>query len=205
MLTCDRRRREHAKELTKKKRSAQAAAECSRALDMLRDVAAAEVVGGVTAQLKMQRSRARMQADELMVKHYEEICRDLQWVVRGGGEQIQKDAAVAMLQKLQNVDEFVRREREAGTSIADMTRKAGMLIVTDKHASKEAPGVDLRAEFERVMRELQSSCPTVIKLAGDNAGDRSCRLDFWRALARQGALTHPQQTCCRTPTSKDSR
>jgi hypothetical protein len=169
---------------------------------MLRDVAAAEVVGGVTAQLKMQRSRARMQADELMVKHYEEIGRDLQWVVRGGGEQIQKDAAVAMLQKLQNVEEFKRREREAGTSKADMARKFGIFA---DYKRKGAPMVDLRAEFERVMRELQSSCPTVIRLIGDNAGDRSCRLDFWSALARQGALTHPQQTCCRTLTSKDSR
>jgi hypothetical protein len=172
---------------------------------MLRDVAAAEVVGGVTAQLKMQRSRARMQADELMVKHFEEIGHDLQWVVRGGGEQIQKDAAVAMLQKLQNVLEFVRREREAGTSKADVARKFGMFADYKQVSKGKASGVDLRAEFDRVMQELQSSCPTVIKLAGDNAGDRSCRLDFWRALARQGALTHPQQTCCRTPTSNDSR
>ena len=116
--------------------STQAAAECSRALDMLRDAAAAEVVGGVTAQLKLQRSRARMQADELMVKHYEEIGRDLQWVVRGGGDQVQKDAAVAMLQKLQNQEEFLRREKEAGTSSADMTRKLG-IFYHYKHASKE--------------------------------------------------------------------
>jgi hypothetical protein len=171
---------------------------------MLRDVAAAEVVGGVTAQLKMQRSRARMQADELMVKHYEEIGRDLQWVVRGGGDQRQKDAAVAMLQKLQNQEEFLRREKEAGTSRADMTRKLG-IFYHYKHTSKEASGVDLRAELERVMQELQSSCPTVIRLMGDNAGDASCRLDCWSALAREGMLTHPQQTCCRTLTSKDSR
>ncbi len=171
---------------------------------MLRGVAAAEVVGGVTAQLKMQRSRARMQADELMVKHYEEIGRDLQWVVRGGGDQLQRDAAVAMLQKLQNIEELERREEEAGTSTRDMVRKRGMFI-DYKHASKEAHGVDLRAELERVMQELQSSCPTVIQLIGDNAGDASCRLDFWSALAREGMLTHPQQTCCRTLTSKDSR
>jgi hypothetical protein len=173
---------------------------------MLRDVAAAEVVGGVTAQLKMQRSRARMQVDELMVKHFEEICRDLQWVVRGSGEQIQKDAAVAMLQKLQNVEEFSLREREAGTSKADMIRKVGFFTdYKELHASKEASGVNFRAEFERVMRELQSSCPTVIRLIGDNAGDSCCRLNFWNALARQCTLTHPQQTCCRTPTSNDSR
>ena len=171
---------------------------------MLRDVAAAEVVGGVTAQLKMQRSRARMQADELMVKHYEEIGRDLQWVVRGGGDQVQKDAAVAMLQKLQNPEEFGRREGEAGTSNGDILRKHGMFY-DYKHELKGAHGVDLRAEFERVMQELQSSCPTVIELMGDNAGDASCRLDFRSALAREGMLTHPQQTCCRTPTSKDSR
>jgi len=185
--------------------STQAAAECSRALDMLRDVAAAEVVGGVTAQLKMQRSRARMQADELMVKHYEEIGRDLQWVVRSGGDQLQKDAAVAMLQKLRNEEELARREKEAGTSQADMVRKSAMFYVYEQ-GKKEASGViNLRAEFERVMRELQSSCPTVIQLIGDNAGDASCRLDCRSALARQGALTHPQQTCCRPPTSKDSR
>ena len=171
---------------------------------MLRDVAAAEVVGGVTAQLKMQRSRARMQADELMVKHYEEIGRDLQWVVRNGGDQPQRDASVAMLQKLQNREEFVRREQEAGTSSADMGRKIAM-FAGYKQDSKEARGVDLRAEFERVMQELQSSCPTVIRLIGDNAGDASCRLHCWSALAREGMLTHPQQTCCRTPTSKDSR
>ena len=186
--------------------STQAAAECSRALDMLRDAAAAEVVGGVTAQLKMQRSRARMQADELMVKHYEEIGRDLQWVVRRGGDQLQKDAAVAMLQKLQNKEEFARREKEAGTSRADIARKFALLTFTNfKQNSKEASGVDLRAEFERVMQELQSSCPTVIQLVGDNAGDASCRLYCWSALAREGMLTHPQQTCCQTPTSKDSR
>ena len=184
--------------------STQAAAECSRALDMLRDAAAAEVVGGVTAQLKMQRSRARMQADELMVKHFEEIGRDLQWVVRSGGDQLQKDAAVAMLQKLRNKEEFGRREKEAGTSQADMARKV-LMFCDYEQGSKEAPGVNLRAEFERVMRELQSSCPTVIRLTGDNAGDASCRLDCPSALARQGALTHPQQTCCRPPTSKDSR
>ncbi len=176
---------------------------------MLRDVAAAEVVGGVTAQLKMQRSRARMQADELMVKHFVEIGRDLQWVVRGGVDQVQKDAAVAMLQKLHNLEEFKRREREAGTSTSDMTRKLGIFYDYTQnfftHASKEASGVDLRAELERVMQELQSSCPTVIQLIGDNTGDASCRLDCWSALAREGMLTHPQQTCCRTPTSKDSR
>ena len=171
---------------------------------MLRDVAAAEVVGGVTAQLKMQRSRARMQADELMVKHYEEIGRDLQWVVRNGGDQLQRDASVAMLQKLQNQEEFKRREQEAGTSRADMWRKFATFI-DYKQNSKEACGVDLRAEFERVMQELQSSCPTVIRLMGDNAGDASCRLHCWSALAREGMLTHPQQTCCRTPTSNDSR
>jgi hypothetical protein len=180
--------------------STQAAAECSRALDMLRDAAAAEVVGGVTAQLKLQRSRARMQADELMVKHYEEIGRDLQWVVRSGGDQLQKDAAVAMLQKLRNLEEFKRREKEAGTSAADMGIKWGMFHDFTQ-GSKEASGVNLRAELERVMRELQSSCPAVIRLRGDNAGDASCRLDCWSALARQAALTHPQQTCCRTPTS----
>ena len=171
---------------------------------MLRDAAAAEVVGGVTAQLKLQRSRARMQADELMVKHYEEIGRDLQWVVRNGGDQLQRDASVTMLQKLQNLEEFNRREQEAGTSEADMARKFAMFF-DYKQVSKEACGVDLRAEFERVMQELQSSCPTVIRLRGDNAGDASCRLDFWSALAREGMLTHPQQTCCRTLTSKDSR
>ena len=171
---------------------------------MLRDVAAAEVVGGVTAQLKMQRSRARMQADELMVKHYEEIGRDLQWVVRNGGDQLQRDASVAMLQKLQNQEEFGRREQEAGTSRTDRVRTLGMFIDVKQH-SKEACGVDLRAEFERVMQELQSSCPTVIRLIGDNAGDASCRLHCWSALAREGMLTHPQQTCCQTPTSKDSR
>ena len=171
---------------------------------MLRDVAAAEVVGGVTAQLKMQRSRARMQADELMVKHYEEIGRDLQWVVRNGGDQLQRDASVAMLQKLQNMEEFKRREQEAGTSVADMARKIAM-FADCKQDSKEACGVDLRAEFERVMQELQSSCPTVIRLTGDNAGDASCRLHCWSALAREGMLTHPQQTCCQTPTSKDLR
>ena len=171
---------------------------------MLRDVAAAEVVGGVTAQLKMQRSRARMQADELMVKHYVEIGRDLQCVVRGGGDQVQKDAAVAMLQKLQNQEEFARREREAGTSMGDMWRKLESFYdCTDE--LKEASGVDLRAELERVMQELQSLCPTVIRLTGDNAGDASCRLHCWSALAREGMLTHPQQTCCQTPTSKDSR
>ena len=172
---------------------------------MLRDVAAAEVVGGVTAQLKMQRSRARMQADELMVKHYEEIGRDLQWVVRSGGDQLQKDAAVAMLQKLRNFEEFKRRETEAGTSEAYMVRKLEMFYDYCSQGSEEASGVNLRAELERVMRELQSSCPTVIRLRGDNAGDASCRLDSRSALARQAALTHPQQTCCRTPTSKDSR
>ena len=184
--------------------STRAAAECSRALDMLRDAAAAEVVGGVTAQLKLQRSRARMQADELVVKHYEEIGRDLQWVVRSGGDQLQKDAAVAMLQKLQNIEELKRREHEAGTSEADMFRKWGKFYDFTQ-GSKEASRVNLRVELERVMRELQSSCPTVIQLTGDNAGDASCRLDCWSALARQAALTHPQQTCCRTPTSKDSR
>jgi hypothetical protein len=185
--------------------STQAAAECSRALDMLCDAAAAKVVGGVTAQLKMQRSRARMQADELMVKHYEEIGRDLQWVVRGGRDQSQKDAAVAMLQKLRNAEEFQRRETEAGTSAADMLRKIVMFHDYCSQGSEEASGVNLRAELERVMRELQSSCPTVIQLRGDSAGDASCRLDCRSALARQGALTHPQQTCCRPPTSKDSR
>ena len=184
--------------------STQAAAECSRALDMLCDAAAAKVVGGVTAQLKMQRSRARMQADELMVKHYEEIGRDLQWVVRSGGDQLQKDAAVAMLQKLRNKEELTRRENEAGTSFADILRKSAMFHAYEQ-SSKEASGVNLRAELERVMRELQSSCPTVIRLIGDNAGDASCRLDFRSALAREGMLTHPQQTCCRTLTSKDSR
>ena len=90
---------------------------------MLREVAGWEVAGGVAVQLKMQRARARMQTDELMVTHFEDIGRDLQWVVRGGGDQAQKDAAVAMLQKLTNVEEFTRREREAGTSIADIGRK----------------------------------------------------------------------------------
>ena len=182
----------------------QAAAECSRALDMLCDAAAAKVVGGVTAQLKMQRSRARMQADELMVKHFEEIGRDLQWVVRSGGDQLQKDAAVAMLQKLRNEEELVRREKEAGTSFADILRKSAMFHAYEQ-GSNEASGVNLRAEFERVMRELQSSCPTVIQLRGDSAGDASCRLDCRSALVCQGALTHPQQTCYRPPTSKDSR
>ena len=53
---------------------------------MLREVAGWEVAGGVAVQLKMQRARARMQTDELMVTHYEDIGRDLQWVVRGGGD-----------------------------------------------------------------------------------------------------------------------
>ena len=82
---------------------------------MLREVAGWEVAGGVAVQLKMQRARARMQTDELMVTHFEEIGRDLQWVVRGGGEQTQTDAAVTMLQKLTNKEEFARRERQAGT------------------------------------------------------------------------------------------
>ena len=180
--------------------STQAAAECSRALDMLCDAAAAKVVGGVTAQLKMQRSRARMQADELMVKHYEEIGRDLQWVVRGGGDQVQRDAAVAMLQKLQNAEEFKRREQKAGTSMGDMARKISLFLGYSKDDKRQS-AVKLRAEFERVMQELQSSCPTVITLRGDNAGDASCCL----YCECDGMLTLPQQTCCRPPTSQDSR
>jgi hypothetical protein len=167
---------------------------------MLRGVAAAEAAGGVAAQLKMQRSRARMQADELMVQHYEEIGRDLQWVVRGGGDQVQRDAAVAMLQKLQNMDEFKRRERKAGTSSEYMSRKFGLFGDYSKdHKSRSA--VKLQAEFERVMQELQSSCPTEITLIGDNAGEASCCLH----CECDGMLTLPQQTCCRPPTSQDSR
>jgi hypothetical protein len=146
-----------------------------------------------------------MQADELMVKHFEEIGRDLQWVVRSGGDQLQKDAAVAMLQKLLNKEEFGRREKEAGTSRADMVRKYVIFHAYEQDSKEASGGINLRAELERVMRELQSSCPTVIQLRGDNAGDASCRLDCRSALARQGALTHPQQTCYRPPTSKDSR
>ena len=167
---------------------------------MLRGVAAAEAAGGVAAQLKMQRSRARMQADELMVQHYEELGRDLQWVVRGGGDQVQRDAAVAMLQKLQNKEEFVRREGKAGTSIEDMNRKFLFFADYSKYDKRQS-AVKLRAEFERVMQELQSSCPTVIKLMGDNAGDASCCL----YCECDGMLTLPQQTCCRPPTSQDSR
>ena len=167
---------------------------------MLRGVAAAEAAGGVAAQLKMQRSRARMQADELMVQHYEEIGRDLQWVVRGGGDQVQRDAAVAMLQKLQNIDEFKRREEKAGTSREDQSRKFNLFADYSK-TDKSQSAVKLRAEFERVMLELQSSCPTVITLIGDNAGDASCCL----YCECDGMLTLPQQTCCRPPTSQDSR
>ena len=140
---------------------------------MLGEVAGWEVAGGVAVQLKMQRARARMQTDELMVTHFEDICRDLQWVVRGGGDQAQKDVAVAMLQKLTNLEEFKRREREAGTSEADMYRKLAMFA--DPSAYQKGYSVaHLRAEFERVMQELQSSCPTDINLHGDNAGDASC-------------------------------
>ena len=153
---------------------------------MLRGVAAAEAAGGVAAQLKMQRSRARMQADELMVQHYEEIGRDLQWVVRGGGDQVQRDAAVAMLQKLQNVDEFKRREQKAGTSAEDMRNKFALFYDYSK-IDKSYSAVKLRAEFERVMQELQSSCPTVITLIGDNAGDASCCLYCECARARRHA------------------
>ena len=142
---------------------------------MLRGVAAAEAAGGVAAQLKIQRSRARMQADELMVQHYEEICRDLQWVVRGGGDQVQRDAAVAMLQKLQNGEELMRREQKAGTSAEDMNRKLFSFLGYSKD-DKGQSAVKLCAEFERVMLELQSSCPTEITLRGDNAGDASCCL-----------------------------
>jgi hypothetical protein len=153
---------------------------------MLRGVAAAEAAGGVAAQLKMQRSRARMQADELMVQHYEEIGRDLQWVVRGGGDQVQRDAAVAMLQKLHNMDEFKRREGKAGTSIEDMGQKFALFADYTKD-DKNLSAVKLRAEFERVMLELQSSCPTVITLTGDNAGDASCCLYCECAQARRHA------------------
>ena len=157
---------------------------------MLRGVAAAEAAGGVAAQLKMQRSRARMQADELMVQHYEEIGRDLQWVVRGGGDQVQRDAAVAMLQKLQNQEEFVRREGKAGTSIEEISRKL-FLFADYSKTDKNLSAVKLRAEFERVMQELQSSCPTEIKLMGDNAGDASCCLycECARALLHAHAPT----------------
>ena len=140
---------------------------------MLREVAGWEVAGGVAVQLKMQRARARMQTDELMVTHYEDIGRDLQWVVRGGGDQAQKDAAVAMLQKLTNLEEFRRREHEAGTSFADMARKFAIFVDPSK-IIKGRSAAHLRAEFERVMQELQSSCPTDIILQGDNAGDASC-------------------------------
>lgn len=140
---------------------------------MLREVAGWEVAGGVAVQLKMQRARARMQTDELMVTHYEDIGRDLQWVVRGGGDQAQKDAAVALLQKLTNLEEFRRREHEAGTSVADLGRKFGMF--GDRSIYKKGhSATHLRAKFERVMQELQSSCPTDIRLVGDNAGDASC-------------------------------
>jgi len=140
---------------------------------MLREVAGWEVAGGVAVQLKMQRARARMQTDELMVTHYEDIGRDLQWVVRGGGDQAQKDAALALLQKLTNLEEFVRREREAGTSDADLGRKFGMFADPSTY-EKGFSTAHLPAEFERVMQELQSSCPTDIRLEGDNAGDASC-------------------------------
>ena len=138
---------------------------------MLREVAGWEVAGGVAVQLKMQRARARMQTDELMVTHYEDIGRDLQWVVRGGGDQAQKDAAVALLQKLTNLEEFRRRELQAGTSVADMTRKFSMFGDISGQGNS---GSNLRAEFERVMQELQSSCPTDIYLVGDNSGYASC-------------------------------
>ena len=143
---------------------------------MLRDIASSEAVGRVAAQLKLQRARARMQADELMVKHFEDIGRDLQWVVRSGGDQLLKDAAVAMLQKLTNQEEFVRRECEAGTSRENVARKYAMFYDYKQNA-KAASGINLRAEFERAMQELQTSCPNAIQLIGDNAGVASCRLD----------------------------
>ncbi len=125
-------------------------------------------------QLKMQRARARMQTDELMVTYFEDICRDLQWVVRSGGDQTKKDAAVALLQKMTNEKEFVRREREAGTSVADIGRKYAMFADPSKYEKGFTAAHPLRAEFERVMQELQNSCPTDIRLKGDNAGDASC-------------------------------
>jgi hypothetical protein len=141
---------------------------------MLRDGAAGQAAGGVAVQLRMQRARARMQTDELMVKHFEDIWRDLQWVVRSGsGDQTLKDVALDMLLKLTNLEEFKRREMMAGTSLADMQRK----YASFNHPStgiQGFPAVDFRLDFERVMQELQSSCPTVIGLIGDNSGDACC-------------------------------
>jgi hypothetical protein len=153
---------------------------------MLRDGAAGQAAGGVAVQLRMQRARARMQTDELMVEHFEDIGRDLQWVVRsGGGDQTLKDVAVALLRRLTNIEEFRRRERAAGTSLADMLRKGSLFA---DFSGQGNSGSNLRAEFERVMQELQSSCPDVIQLVGDNAGDVSC---CRKSLSALESTSHP--------------
>jgi hypothetical protein len=159
---------------------------------MLRDGAAGQAAGGVAVQLRMQRARARMQTDELMVKHFEDIGRDLQWVLRsGGGDQTLKDAAVGLLRRLTNREEFQRRESAAGTSRAkraDMMRKLSMFVDMWGQVPQGDSGSILRAEFERVMQELQSSCPAVIRLWGDNAGDVSC---CRKSLSALESTSHP--------------
>ena len=153
---------------------------------MLRDGAAGQAAGGVAVQLRMQRARARMQTDELMVEHFEDIGRDLQWVMRsGGGDQTLKDAAVALLRRLTNTEEITRREKAAGTSVADMVRKGSMF---GDFSGQGDSASNLRAEFERVMQELQSSCPAVIHLEGDNAGDVSC---CRKSLSALESTSHP--------------
>ena len=138
---------------------------------MLREVAGWEVAGGVAVQLKMQRARARMQTDELMVTHYEDIGRDLQWVVRGGGDQAQKDVAVAMLQKLTNREAFNRREREAGTSVGDMRIKLSFFMDVSQahnclghvdalhpHANMCAEGLRCSAALQLMQAQCVSKC-----------------------------------------------
>ncbi len=138
---------------------------------MLLMLPAAEQHRIVALQLKMQRARARMQRDELMVKHFVEIVRDLQSVARGGGDQEQVHAAVGLLQKMGDMEELTRREREAGTTSAEFMKK--ICPVASMQASKAVVQKylhGLRPRFESLLLELKDACPTTIKLFGDGAG-----------------------------------